>query len=515
MTVDQMMLFRDEIFFRGVAVVPVSRLTPKVEKALTASPKRSKSAPGKDTTFGVYKTIGDHLLVPKYKYASGVGIGLATRSDKITYAVPDRPSKPKFEFVGDLLDEQKAGTASAVKVLEKWNGVTIQGKCGSGKTVVGTWFLAKVRSHRSVVLVDQKHVAEQWAETIHKFIPDAAISFIMPTADQRKICNKIGIPVGKRIKMDTRGDIVIAMAQTLFINGSVETPIEASLLIVDEAHKFSAPTFADTIFRISFQYSISLTATPDRADGLEWVFMDCLGPVIVPLKGKTMEPIVFKIDAPLYERIDQKDHASYFCQSMRKPMSKWACSKVCQIDDICQNREGSGSKILFSEMWERLANDVTYNMFLLQIIYAMWETGRHALIFSKFRDHLTYLYDQTIKHIPEEEASLFFGGMDKEPCLKPRLTFTTYKNTEHAIDAPHKDAALLAMPVTRIEQTIGRALRYRKGKRQPIIIDPLIQSVDTFRYQHESHLKFYRNEGYGIVICQNTSDLLARLRYCY
>jgi len=515
MKADQLPLFRDEIFFRGVSVIPISRLTPRVEKDLTADPKRSRSAPGKKTTFQVYKTIGKHLLVPKYKYAAGVGIGLAVKSDKIIHAVQDRPPEPKFKFVGDLLEEQKAGTEAAVKALEKWNGVTIQGKCGSGKTVVGTWFLAKVCSHRSIVLVDQIHVAEQWAETIHKFIPGASISFVMPTADQRKICKKVGIPATGRTKVDTRGDIVIVMAQTLFRNGSIEEPLQASLLIVDEAHKFSAPTFADTIFRISFQYSISLTATPDRADGLEWVFMDCLGPVIVHLEGRTMDPVVFKIDAPLFTRIDQKDHASYFCTAMYKPISKWACSKMCQITDICQNREGSGSKILFSEMWERLANDVTYNIFLLQIVYALWKTGRHALIFSKFRNHLTYLYEQIIKSVPEEDASLFFGGMNKEPCLKPRLTFTTYKNTEHAIDAPHKDAALLAMPVTRVEQTIGRALRYREGKRQPIIIDPLIQSVDTFRYQHESHLKFYRNEGYGIVICRDTSDLLARLHHCY
>lgn len=506
----------EKVYLRGVACIPLSRMKSRAKKKLTAKPKRSRTAPGKSEPFPAYQIIGDRALVPRYTYGSDIGIklGLADRADNIINTAPSTRKETKFDaFVGSLREEQKPGVEDAIKVLQKWNGVTIKGKCGSGKTVAGTYLLWRIKSDRSVVLVDQTKVAEQWAQTIHRHIPFAHISFIMPLTDQRKICRKVGLKSEGRVKIDTEGDIVIAMAPTVHRNVTADTPIEATLLIVDEAHKFSAPTFAATIFSFNYRYSVSLTATDERADGLSWVFKTHLGPIVVSLIGRRMNPIVLTMMAPLAEKIDLNDHRLHFCNSIHKYITNRGCQLLCQITDICTYKE-TGTKINYSEMWARLANDVTYNMFLIQLIYALWKTGRHALIFSKFRDHLTKLRDMIVKEIPREDTSLFFGGMDKDVCLKPRLTFTTFKNSEHALDVPHKDASLLAMPITNVEQTTGRIERYVEGKLQPVIIDPLIQSVTTFKYQHEKHLKYFRKEGYAIIRCGSPDDALRWLHNC-
>jgi superfamily II DNA or RNA helicase len=490
-------------------------MTTKIEKELIAKPRRSKSAPGKSVSFPVFKTVDDYVLLPKYTYGSDIGlkIGLADRADEVINTAPAVAKERKFgAFIGALRDEQKPGVEKAIKVLQKWNGVTIRGKCGSGKTVAGTYLLWRIKSKRSVVLVDQTNIAEQWAQTIHRHIPEAKISFIMPVADQRKICRKVGLDPDRRTKVDTTGDIVIAMAQTVYININEAHPIPVTLLIVDEAHKFSAPTFANTIFMFEFRYSIGLTATDERPDGLSWVFKRCLGPVVVSLVGRRMNPIVLTIVAPLAMKIDLKDHEMYFCDKIYKMMTRWSC-RSCHIQDICTVAR-SGSKIAYHEVWSRLTNDITYNMFLVQLIHAMWKTGRNVLIFSKFKDHLRNLRNMIIKEIPEEDTALFFGGMDKDKCLAPRLTFTTYKNSEHALDAPHKDASLLAMPITNVEQTTGRIERYREGKFQPVIIDPLIQSVTTFKYQHEKHIRYFRKEGYEIIRCGDPGVALRWLHLC-
>lgn len=504
----------EEVRLRGVADIPASRLTKKSEKELTAKPKRSRTAPGKSEPFPAFKIIGDRVLVPRYTYGSEIGIklGIADRNDKVTNLAPVAEKDRKFDaFIGALRDEQKPGVEMALKMLQKWNGVTLKGKCGSGKTVAGTYLLWRIKSDRAVVLVDQTKIAEQWAQTIMRHIPQARISFIMPLADQRRICRKIGLPLDNRKeKVDTTGDIVIAMAPTVNRNVKAEDPIPTTLIIVDEAHKFSAPTFAATIFSFNYRYSVSLTATDERSDGLSWIFKTHLGPKVVPLEGRRMIPVVLTMMAPLARRIEENDHKLGFCHSIKKLITRYGCEIFnCGVTDICTQRE-VGTKINYSEMWVRLSTDITYNMFLGQIIYAFWKTGRNALIFSKFCDHLSYLRDQVTatNEVPSEDTSLFFGGMDKDVCLKPRLTFTTYKNSEHALDAPHKDACLLAMPITNVEQTTGRIERFKEMKLQPVIIDPLIQCVTTFRYQHEKHLKHFRKEGYEVIRFGDPGDVL-------
>jgi hypothetical protein len=501
----------EKVELRGVAVIPASRMNKKATKELTANPKRSRTAPGKKEKFPAFKIVGDRALVPRYTYGSDLGIrlGIADKNDTIVNSSPPLMKERKFDaFIGALRDEQKPGVNAALRALQRWNGVTIKGKCGSGKTVVGTYLLWRIKSERSVVLVDQTKIAEQWTQTIMRHIPQAKITYIMPMADQRKICKKHGLDPAGRVKVDMDGDIVIAMAPTTHRNVTPESPIKTTLLIVDEAHKFSAPTFAASIFSFNYRYSVSLTATDERADGLSWIFKTHLGPVVVPLEGRRMDPVVLTMMAPLARKIDENDHKMGFCHSILKLITNYGCEVVnCGITDICNQRE-AGTKINYSEMWSRLTNDITYNMFLAQIIYAFWVTGRHALIFSKFRAHLEHLRDMLIKEVPEKDTSLFFGGMDKDVCLEPRLTFTTFKNSEHALDAVHKDACLLAMPITDVEQTTGRIERYKDMKMQPVIVDPLIQSVTTFRYQHEKHVKHFRKEGYEVIRCGSPDDAL-------
>lgn len=487
-----------DIVFRGLAEIPWKRIEEN-EESLTAKPRRSKRAPGSGKEFPAYYRLSENRgLVPKYRYLRKRA-NLRDPMDRITFRGLDLSGR--FEFQGDLRDEQKPGVQAALDMLSRWRGVVIRGRCGSGKTVVGVYILSRARSERSVILVDQQHVAEQWAEEITRFMPSARISFIMPKQTQNRIRKKIGMAGKAPAAVDTSGDIVIAMAQTCYRHLDPKNPIPCGMVVVDEAHKFSAYSFMMSIFNFCFSYSMALTATDDRPDKLSWIFKDVLGPNVVDVSGRRMEPRVLVVDTPLRERIEESDHQIFFCESMFKTMTRHRCRGFCALDGRCQYQCDS-TKIHFNDMWKALVQDEDYHQHLLTLICALYRNGWQALIFSKFKAHLQSLRDSAVQiGIPEDSTSLFFGGMEKEPCLAKQLTFTTYKNTEHAINAPHKDAALFCMPINRVEQVGGRIERYVEGKRQPVILDPFVRGTTTFAHQHKNHVKFYRSRGYGIIQC--------------
>jgi superfamily II DNA or RNA helicase len=464
-----------------------------------AKPRRSKRAPGKATTFPVFYSLDEtRCLVPKYLYLRNK-TKIRNETDSVCFRGLDldRP----IEFKGSLRDEQIPGVNAAVEMLRKWRGAIIRGKCGSGKTVIGVYLLARLGSRRSVVLVDQNHVAEQWAEEITRFLPQARISFVMPKATQNRIRKKIGIEGEAPSNVDFSGNIVIVMAQTAFKHLNPANPVECGLLVVDEAHKFSANSFIRSIFNFCFSYSVGLTATDERPDRLSWIFKYTLGPNVVEVEGRRMSPFVLLVDTPLQARISEEDHKIFFCQNLYKTMTKSRCRDFCALDGKCE-WQGTGNSIHYNDMWHALVEDPLYREGLLYLIRALYENGRQALIFSKFKAHLEDLRNESVRRgIPEEMTSLFFGGMEKTSCLAKQMTFTTYKNTEHAINAPHKDAALFCMPINRVEQVGGRIERYVEGKSRPILIDPIIRGTETFVHQHQNHVKFYRSRGYEIVQC--------------
>ena len=434
--------------------------------------------------------------------------------DRIVIAEPEEVGKA-LTFAGALYTEQVPGSMRAAEVLKEKHGVMVRAECGSGKTVVGTYLMSGVKGERTVVLVDQTAIAEQWTKEIRTHLPEATISYIMPLDDQKSICKKYGMSAEGRTHDDLKGRIVIAMAQSV-MRKKWDPPIPAIMLVVDEAHKFSAPRFAEAIFSFAFRYSVSLTATDKRADGLEWIFKMALGPRTVNLVGRRMQATVLQMLASTSNRIDDEDHVMLWCAkpSQEKPgghaTSHARCRTECGNVKMCNWRKScSTRKILYGDIWQALAGDVLYNAWLARAAVELYETGRQVIIYSKFKEHLTRLRKWVVKlGVPEADTSLYFGGMDKDTCMKPPLTFATYGVGEHALDVPHKDSTILAIPISRLQQTSGRIERVAEGKRTPIIVEPYILGTKFYQILTENHQKFFRSKNY--VVLRDPSPEVAR-----
>lgn len=474
-----------------------------------ATPTRSKSAPGKAKSFPVYELENDRILIPKYLYLAHY----KQDSDQIEFF--DENEEPySYNFKGKLFVAQMRGAEKMLKVLGKKRGVVGKGRCGTGKTVIGTYIIHRIRG-KSLILVDQFQIAEQWVDELLTNLEHPRISFIMPMDKQRKICKKFGLVTKGRKKVDATGHIIIASAQTLMRLPKDEM-IPVSLLIVDEAHSFSAPSFAKSIFRIGFRYSVALTATDERPDGLDWVFKDILGKTIVPLKGRRMDPVVALIPATLSEEIQISSHKIFWCPVYRRGRTFWACKPCDRIgycSAIAQGISKKKAKVAYHEIWARLSNDRGYNKTLIAVIRQLYEAGRNILVLSKFKKHLKFLRKKVIAlGVPRNETSLYFGGMDKDRCLPYPITFATFGIAYKALNAPDKDAEVLAMPVSGVEQPAGRVERKIVGKKRPIIADFIIKGAPFLMGQFTKRMKFYEEAGYERDSLTNALDLCGGVR---
>jgi superfamily II DNA or RNA helicase len=139
--------------------------------------------------------------------------------------------------------------------------------CGAGKSWLGA--RAIHRSQQSaIVFVHTTDLLDQWAKTV-----------LGATGRIPRIVQGDGVvydPLRDR-------EVAIAMVQTVHLAGNAANPLlrSAGVLLVDEAHRAPAVTYAEIIARCPARYRWWLSATPDREDGLGFVLTWTMGPVLL------------------------------------------------------------------------------------------------------------------------------------------------------------------------------------------------------------------------------------------
>ena len=160
----------------------------------------------------------------------------------------------------------------AVNVMNKNQHGLIVAPCGSGKSIIGIAFIAKMKKP-TMVIVHTLELFKQWEDEIKKHLYHEG---------------ELGrIGGGQR----SLGNITIAMIQTLVklsdkewnaINNTFE------IIIGDEAHHFGAESYMKIMKRNTAKYSLGLTATPKRRDGKNFIVSNYLGKVIYEITDRDL-----------------------------------------------------------------------------------------------------------------------------------------------------------------------------------------------------------------------------------
>jgi superfamily II DNA or RNA helicase len=413
------------------------------KKELTVRPLAPSPDFPRPKGFKIFRTCDGSICVPRYFGQSVFG-----------QRVPDvrrDPSPAQIVAVGSLRTETRQDEAftKATESMESIGGAVISLPCGFGKTRVAL----EIASHfkvRTAVLVHKEFLAEQWRQAIKQFCPGASIGLI-----QGDSC-------------DTEKDFVIVMIQTLSQRAwpkGLFNPI--GLVIVDECHHICARVFSQSMFALCPKYSLGLSATPDRKDGLTEVMYWFLGPNVLTVTRKSSHVQVVTI--PFHGPFPQ----------------------------VTINRAG---KVSLPEMITDLTKIPERNEALLSLIRRVTEedSQRHILVLSDRREHVFFIKE----HLDQMciSAGVYIGGMkqcDLEESARKRVILGTFSLAQEGLDIPTLDTAIFATPKSDIVQAAGRILRKSHG--EPIIYD-IVDHWSVFHGMFYKRLRQYRGMEFSITL---------------
>lgn len=391
----------------------------KIREELTVAPLPTNAVP-RPLRFQVYLETAVSLIVPKYWAAQALPSLYASMID-----VRPLGESMHHAFQGKLREdlEQPQAVDATISTLQTHGGGVLSLAVGHGKTCCGLYIACQLKA-KTLIIVHKAFLAEQWASRITHFVPTARVSYI-----RGDVC-------------DTSGDFVIAMVQTLISRKYPPSTFSSfALLIFDEAHHVAAKVFCQSLFSINPRYTLGLTATPTRKDGLQRLIHHFLGPLSYSKSLQVQQNVTVKV-------------------------IKYTCDAYAQQPPI--NVRGDVD-------YARLLSNIATNVQRTHRIADLIQTelfGKDVLVLSHRRAHC----DALVKALVARgiDAALYVGGVKDIPSA--RVIVSSYSYVSEGFDEPRLEALVLATPASDVAQTVGRILRGNAPGRRPIILD----IVDTW-----------------------------------
>jgi superfamily II DNA or RNA helicase len=327
---------------------------------------------------------------------------------------------------------------------------------GKGKTVMALNIISRLRM-KTLVVVHKSFLLNQWIERIQQFLPAA----------------RVGMIQGQILDIDDK-DIVIGMLQSLSMKEYPRDLFDSfGLTVYDECHHMSAEVFCRCMMKIVTKYTLGLSGTMVRKDGLTKVFKHFLGDVVHKEKNDTtshaviVKGIQYKVDDPEFIETEYDYRGN--------PKFSTMISKVCNY-----NRR---SEFILDVLQNELATN----------------PDQQVMILAHNRSLLEYFHD-AIEHRKIATVGYYVGGM-KEAALKlsesKKVIIATYAMASEGLDIKTLTTLIMASPKTDVCQSVGRILRVKHAS--PLVID-IIDPQDVFRSQWLKRQTYYIKQRYRIIM---------------
>jgi superfamily II DNA or RNA helicase len=407
----------------------------------------------KTTGFPVYRESSKKLYIPRYFGINNYGL---QDEQKI-----DDGENININFKGQLRDYQINIVDTYLNSLNSdyGGGGLLEIPCGRGKTIMALNIISKLKK-KTLVIVHKGFLLNQWVERIQEFLPNS----------------KIGKIQGQIIDIDGK-DIVIGMLQSLSMKEYPDNMFNCfGLTIVDECHHISSEVFSRSLLKIITKYTLGLSATMQRKDGLTKVFKMFLGDIVYSEKRESDNSVLVK-GIKYYSNDDE-------------------------FNDVLYDFRGS---VQYSSMITKLSKYENRSNFIIEVIKKelINNKNQQIMILGHYKSLLVYLY----KVLNREHYSVgyYVGGMkdvDLKISEKKQIIIATYAMASEALDIKSLTTLILATPKTDITQAVGRILRTKHE--QPLVID-IIDVHNIFENQWKKRLSFYKKNNYKIITTTNTN----------
>lgn len=360
---------------------------------------------------------------------------------KLPYPVIDTRIRefPRVQFTShvtlDMMEPTKTYQSDGSRSLLQVNDGILCLRCGAGKTVTTLHTVAQ-QTTPALILVDEKSLAEQWIESIVKFlhIPRGEIGFI-----------------GDGV-FNWQRPIAVATIQTLANMGREgrfpdELVRHFGVVVGDEVHVMGAPHFNRAVPPFHGR-RWGLSATPVREDAFDSLLRYTFGDIVFTYLEPDLKPTVY------FRRMDTRLNPSL-------------------RDDHLLTHDRTG-EFHFGKTYGWFASHRPKRTEkIVKDINDALSVGREVLVLTHSRE----MCDVLGEHFPN--GGVVHGGVkgaERRRRIKEcNPVIAIMKVGKQALDKPSLDTLFVIEPFSKkgmLQQTMGRILRKPQtqfGKREPLV----------------------------------------------
>lgn len=413
-------------------------------------------APVQPPKFPIYRECSKKIYIPRFYGTKIYGPPEETRIP------PGSPVADSLIFAGEMREYQNVIVDKYIHQVTKPENAGMGGgglldvDPGKGKTVMALNIISRLRM-KTLVIVHKSFLLNQWIERIQQFLPAA----------------RVGMIQGQIVDIDDK-DIVIGMLQSLSMKEYPRDLFDTfGLSVYDECHHMSAEVFCRCMMKVVTKYTLGLSGTMVRKDGLTKVFKYFLGDVVHKEKNDTTSHAV--VVKGIQYKVDDAEFNETEYDYRGNPKFSTMISKVCNY-----NRR---SEFILDVLQNELATN----------------PDQQVMILAHNRSLLEYFHD-AIEHRKIATVGYYVGGM-KEAALKQseskKVIIATYAMASEGLDIKTLTTLIMASPKTDVCQSVGRILRVKHAS--PLVID-IIDPQDVFRAQWLKRQTYYIKQRYRIMM---------------
>ena len=316
-----------------------------------------------------------------------------------------------------------------------------------GKTITAL-AIAKKLGQKTLVVTHTTNLRNQW---------------------EKDVQNCFGIQAGRigSGSFDTASPIVIGNIQSLYRKMDDIKQVFGTV-ILDEMHHVSSPTFTRIVDEMPARYKVGLTGTLERKDGRHVVFRDYFG------------HNVFK-----------------------PPKENYLIPKIDIVKSDIRFLDGSFTP------WAERINHLAYNeeyVHSVSMIAAKYAAEGHKVLVVS--DRVAFL--KACANLCGDKAVSITGDMEfteREKTMEQikrnkNILFGTQSIFSEGISLNDLSCLVLGTPVNNeplLTQLIGRIIREKEGKRQPVVVDIHLKGKTAAR-QANARLGYYMRQDYEVNI---------------
>lgn len=399
-----------------------------------------------------WDVTGSNLHVPR-GYLNNL---LNKHLKDIDYEITDRTICPKIKikWTGELRDYQELAVADMVKIRY----AVLEADTGAGKTVCGVGITA-LRGVKTLVIVHNKELLQQWIEAFNKFTN----------------IKDVGVIGDGQYNIQ---DVTIGIINSVNIHKN-ELKDEFGHVICDECHRSISTMWLAVLKTLKPKYQIGVSATPFR-------------------NNKTTQAI-FCVVGPKQHKVSSthlRDSGAVLVPDiLRIPTDYWF--------DFDPGRKGCD----YTSMLSELTTDQARTQLVVDLIIQDIKTYKEPVMVVSDRVAHCELIHSKLFDVPEVR-SIVLSSQVPSPMRKKLVRqikdgtanclIATLNLLGEGFDAPHLSAAFLTTPIKfrgRLIQIIGRVLRPSKGCK-PRVYDLRDNRIKVLLGSGRSRDSVYKDKGW-------------------